>query len=106
MIDLLWQSDSYSTERDGAQWDLGWGGKSQEIVPPASILLRQIRLEVGREWPAPASDAVSQSAEAVDPDADLKLRYTADGTVPIARDEPVDVYLLTVTNGPDPSGDP
>lgn len=100
MIDLLWQYDSYSTERDGAQWDRGWGGKSQEITPPVSILLRQFRLVTGKELPAPASDAVSQSSEAIDPDADLKLRYSADGTVPIARDEPVDVYLLTVTNGP------
>jgi DNA-binding beta-propeller fold protein YncE len=98
MLDLLWSTPSYSTEDGGAVWERARGGKRQELVLPVSIILRRVTLDAGETIPAPASADVSQAAATVDEERRLDLVLSPDLEFANAGDEPLDVYVLTVTN--------
>lgn len=97
MLDLLWATESYSTESDGANWRRATGGKpQQELTFPVEIVLSQIRLEANQTIPAPSSADVSQAAAALDPDRMSILRYASEGSIRNDSEEPLDAYVLTI----------
>jgi DNA-binding beta-propeller fold protein YncE len=98
MLDLLWSTPSYSTEDGGAVWQRARGGKSQDLVLPVSIILRRVTLDIDETFPAPTSTDVSQAAATVDGDRKLDLVLTPELDFVNAGKEPLDLYVLTVTN--------
>jgi hypothetical protein len=97
MLDLLWVSASTSTESGGAVWGKAAGGTRQNLTPPVSILLRRLSVDAGATIPAPASADTAQSAAVVDPERSLDLRSSSDGAIINGGDEPLEVYILTVS---------
>lgn len=97
MLDLLWVPASNSTEAGGASWENA-GSEPLDITSPVRLELRETLLDAGGKLPEPDSEAVAQAAALLDPERRIDFRSYADGSVVNAGDEPLGVYVLTVTS--------
>ena len=98
MIDLLWATESYSTESGLATWKRGTGMKPQDLVFPVSVVLRQLTLAPEGILPAPASADTVQAVAPLNPTQRFDLIYRGDDSILNKGTQPVDLYHLTVTN--------
>jgi hypothetical protein len=97
VVDLVSAADSRGFGDGVALQFASNGGMLAELTAPLSITLRQGNLEPEATLPAPASDAMRQVVAPLKA-ADMgALRSGTDGAVRNAGEEPVDLYVLTVT---------
>lgn len=102
MLDLLWVPASNSTEVGGASWENA-GSKPLDIASPVRLELRETMLAAGEKLPEPDSEAVAQAAALLDPERRIDFRSYADGSVVNAGDEPLGLYVLSVTSKAGPA---
>ncbi|MBA3450014.1 MAG: hypothetical protein H0T18_02240 [Chloroflexia bacterium] len=105
MIDLLWATESYSTEAGNARWMRVSVPDRQEIVPPTTITLRQSTLAADETIAGSASEAVAMSAAAVATEHRWNLRSTSGGGFRNDAEESIEIYTLQVKSGPEARAD-
>jgi hypothetical protein len=97
---LLGATDSTLNTRQGAAWE--WssnGGAVLDLTGPLSIVLSQGTLAPDETLPGQASGETHQVVSTLDPQRAFDMRTGTNGAVRNAGDEPLEVYVLTVTSG-------
>jgi hypothetical protein len=99
VLDLLSATDSWTLNHGATRQTASNGGMAVVLAAPVSIALRQGGLAPEATVPAPASGAMRQVVAPLEV-ADMgNLRSGTDGAVRNAGEQPVDLYVLTVTTG-------
>ena len=99
VVDLLAAADSRGLGDGITVQFASNGGMVVDLAAPVSIVLRQGSLAPEETLPAPASDATRQVVAPPEAAAMGDLRSGTGGTVRNAGQQPVDLYVLTVTTG-------
>ena len=103
MIDLLWATESYSTEAGNALWFRVSSPHTQDIVSPTRITLRQATIAANEPIAGPSTDTVAIAAAAVDKARRAILPSTRDDGYHNNTGESLAVYVLTVESGSESS---
>jgi hypothetical protein len=100
MLWLLGATDSTLNPRQGAEW--AWasnGGTILELTGPLAIVLSQGTLDPDETLPGVTSGETQQVVATRDPQRISDMRTGSNGAVRNAADDPLEVFVLTLTSG-------
>jgi hypothetical protein len=100
VVDLLSATDSRRLGEGVNVQFASNGGMTVDLAPPVAISLRQGSLAPEATLPAPISDDTRQVVATLEAAAMGDLRSGMGGSVRNAGEEPVELYVLSVTTGP------
>jgi hypothetical protein len=97
LLGVLRSTAAGSKDSGGVTWQwASTGGQIRDLVPPISVLLRQVTLAPNQTLPAPASPGADQSATPLDPQRISELRVGSDDSLRNAGAEPLETYVMIV----------
>ncbi|MDF3042675.1 MAG: cell surface protein [Thermomicrobiales bacterium] len=99
IMDLLWATESYSTEAGGASWVRVSPADSLDIVSPTRITLRQATMAADDLIAGSTTNGESVTVAAVEEEHRWQIRMTQDGGFRNHTGESIDVYVLRVESG-------